>query len=238
MMQAGNRKILVYRPGQIWLLAAATAMLLLTAAYVLFDQGQQHAGGAVGRLQQERNELEQLSARQRAQIVELREQIAVLQRAGEIDRRATLEVRNDFAALQDELLGLRKELEFYRGIVSPGEVKHGLQVQQFNLEPGQEPGSFAFNLTLTQVKRNDRYVTGAIEISVQGVEDGEDKVLPFDQLLVGDQKDLKYRFRYFQHFEGMIRIPADFQPRQISIRLSPRGKGQPPGIEEVVEWPV
>ena len=159
-------------------------------------------------------------------------------RADDAPRLQSLFGRLSEESIYYRLLGLRKELEFYRGIVSPGEVKHGLRVQQFNLEPGQEPGSFAFNLTLTQVKRNDRYVTGAIEISVQGVEDGEDKVLPFEQLLVGDQKDLKYRFRYFQHFEGMIRIPADFQPRQISIRLSPRGKGQPPGIEEVVEWPV
>ena len=88
-------------------------------------------------------------------------------------------------------------------------AKAGLRIQEFSLEPAAESGRYRFSLTLVQVKRNERYVRGVIEIDVEGVEDGISKVLPFSRLIQGDTKTLKFKFRYFQHFEGEIRIPAN-----------------------------
>ena len=53
--------------------------------------------------------------------------------------------------MQDELLELRKELDFYRGIVSPGDREPGLRIQRFQLEPDTETGRVFYSLTLTQV---------------------------------------------------------------------------------------
>ena len=82
----------------------------------------------------------------------MQEQLAVLKRSSEIDRRATREVRNEYAGLREKAMELRKQLAFYKGIVSPGDAKPGLRVQRFHLEPTQEEGGFFFSLTLTQVK--------------------------------------------------------------------------------------
>ena len=73
---------------------------------------------------------------------------------------------------------------------------------------------------------------------VEGVEDGVTKLLPFAALVAGDSKALRFRFRYFQRFAGRIQLPGQFQPRRVTIRLSPRGKGQPPGVEQTLEWPA
>ena len=189
-------------------------------------------------MQQQRKEQEQRIRAQHDDILAMREQLAVLQRSSEIDRLASVNVRNEFAALQEELSQAREELQFYRGIVSPGDATAGLRVQKFNVEPAQVPGSFLYSLTLTQVKRNDRYVTGVVDIEVEGTEDGLVKLLPFSRLVAGESKALKYRFRYFQHFDGVIRIPAGFTPQRILIRVLPRGKGQPPAIEDSLDWPL
>jgi hypothetical protein len=93
-------------------------------------------------------------------------------------------------------------------------------------------------LTLTQVKRNERFVSGVVEMEVEGVEDGLTKLLPFATLAAGDSKALRFRFRYFQRLAGTIQLPDRFQPRRVTIRLSPRGKGQPPGVEKTLEWPA
>ena len=237
-MEAGNRKILVYRPAQVWLAISVGALLLAVGAYLLFQLGKQQAGAELEHLQRQRSALEQQLERQQGELMALPEQLAVLQRASEIDRQASLEVRNDFARLQGELLGLRKELDFYRGIVSPGAVEPGLRIQSFHLEPASQDGAFLYDLTLTQVKRNDRFVSGVIEMEVEGVEDGKTRLLPFAKLVEGDGKALKFRFRYFQRFAGRIQLPDRFQPRRVTIRLSPRGKGQPPGVEKTMEWPA
>jgi hypothetical protein len=237
-MQTANRKILVYQPVYVWLGIAVSMALLVAAAVVLFERGKSHAASGLEKLARQRSELEQRVAEVQKANLSLREQAAVSQRSSEIDRRASLEVRREFASLQDELLELRQELDFYRGIVSPGDATPGLRIQRFQLEPTTESGRIFYTLTLIQVKRNERYVRGVIEIEVEGQEDGNPKVLLFKKLAEGNSKALNYRFRYFQNFEGEIWIPPQFKPNKVRILLKPQGKGQLPGIEEVMDWPA
>jgi cell division protein FtsB len=237
-MEPGNRKILVYQPVYAGLGIALAAVLLAIVGYLLFQRGMYHASDELERLVEERAGLEQTIEELERHNRELREQIVILERSSEIDRRASLEVRNEFAGLQAELLELRKELEFYRGIVSPGDAKAGLRIQSFNIAPAEESGSFVYNLTLTQVKGNERYVRGVIEMEIEGLEDGEPKVLLFNKLAQENSKVLSYKFRYFQNFEGEIWIPAKFVPKRVRVLLKPRGKGQPSGVEKIMEWPV
>ena len=235
---SGDRKILVYQPVYAWLGLAVVMVFLATSAYLLFESGIRYSGERVERLTQQLDSIEgSYEALQQAN-TELQEQLAVLKRSSEIDRRATREVRNEYAGLREQVMELRKQLAFYQGIVSPGDARPGLRIQRFHLEPTQEEGGFFFSLTLTQVKRNERYVRGVVEMEIEGLEDGKPKVLEFRKLAAGNSKVLNFKFRYYQNFEGEIRIPAQFKPQQVRILLKPKGKGQPPGIEETMDWPV
>ncbi|MEA2079641.1 MAG: DUF6776 family protein [Pseudomonadota bacterium] len=237
-METGNRKILVYQPVYVWLGIAVSVALLMTAAYVLFESGKSYAAAELEKLARQRSELELRVAELQKANLSLSEQAAVSQRSSEIDRRASLEVRGEFASLQNELLELRKELGFYRGIVSPGDSKPGLRIQRFRLEPAPDSNSVFYTLTLTQVKGNERYVRGVIEMQVEGLEDGKPKLLTFKKLADGNSKALNYKFRYFQNFEGGIGIPPQFKPEKVRVLLKPQGKGQPPGIEQLLDWPT
>jgi heme exporter protein D len=234
----GNRKILVYQPVYVWLGVAVSVTLLVTAAWVSFERGKSYAASGLDKLTRQRGELQQRVAELQEANLSLREQAAVAQRSSEIDRRASLDVRREFASLQNDLLELREELEFYRGIVSPGDAKRGIRIQRLQLEPALESGGVFFSLTLTQVSQNERYVRGIIEMEVEGLEDGKPKVLLFKKLAEGNSKALNYRFRYFQNLEGEIWIPPEFEPKKLRVLLKPQGKGQPPAIEELMDWPT
>ncbi len=237
-MVSGDRKILVYQPVYAGLGLAVVLVFLVTAAYLLFESGIRYSGERVEQLTERLDSVgESYDALQQVN-VELREQIAVLKRSSEIDRRATREVRDEYAGLREQTMDLRKQLAFYQGIVSPGDNRPGLKVQRFHLEPAQEKGGFYYSMTLTQVKRNERYVRGVVEMEVEGLEDGKPKVLKFSNLAAGNKKVLNFKFRYFQDFEGEIWLPPKFEPRQLRILLKPRGKGQPAGIEETMDWPI
>jgi len=235
---SGSRKILVYQPAYAWLGLAVVLVFLATAAYLLFESGIRYSGERVEQLTQQLDGLEDgYEALQRVN-AGLQGQITVLRRSSEIDRRAAREVRDEYAGLREKVMELRKQLAFYQGIVSPGDVRPGLKIQRFHLEPTQEEGGFFYSLTLTQVKRNERYVRGVVEMEIEGLENGKPKVLKFSKLAADNSKALNFKFRYFQDFEGEIWIPPQFKPRQIRILLKPRGKRQPPGIEETMDWPV
>jgi hypothetical protein len=209
-MESGQRKILVYSPRTLWLALGMLVLLALLGATVAFNFGKQFAGDELVRLKLQRDQLEAQIENLEQHNGELREREAVLGRSSEIDRLASLEVRNSYAALQGELLELRKELEFYRGIVSPGTTASGLHIQRFELVPGSEANHFDYSLTLTQVKRNDRYARGAIKIEVNGVQDGKRVKLPMSALAAKGAASLNYKFRYFQHFSGELVVPEDF----------------------------
>ena len=236
-METGSRKILVYQPVYIWLGVAVSVVLLVIAAWLLFERGKSYAASGLDELTRQRSGLEQRVAELQKANLNLREQAAVAQRSSEIDRRASQEVRREFASLQNELLELRQELDFYRGIVSPGDAKPGLRIQRVQLEPAQPSGVF-FSLTLTQVSRNERYVRGVIEMEVEGLDDGKPKVLLFNKLAEENSKALKYKFRYFQNLEGKIWLPPQFEPKKLRVLLKPQGKGQPPAIEKLIDWPT
>ena len=237
-MESGHRKILMYRPAHVWLGAALTALLLLVAAYLVFDRGKLYAGAELVDLRKQRKEQARTINKQERRILELGEQVAVLQRSSEIDRRASQEVRKEFSVLQDELQSLRKELDFYRGIMAPHDAGGGLRIQKFDVKPTAREGGYAITLTLAQVKHNDRYATGSVELEVEGLEDGRSKVLVFSEIGVGDSKTLAYKFKYFQHLQGEIWVPAGFQPLRVKILVKSKGKGQPAGVEEIVDWPA
>jgi len=237
-MESANRKILVYQPAYVWMAAAVAAVVLVTAGYLLFRYGAGYAGGELDSFSSQREVLQRQLAEAREQNAALRQQLAILERSSEIDRRASLEVRDDIARLQDKMQVLRKELAFYRGIVSPADNRAGLTIQRFDLKRGATTGRYTFNLMLTQVKGNDKYAQGVVEISVEGLQDGNSRVLRFERLKAGDGKTMKLKFRYFQDFEGEFEIPEDFEPQRLTIRAKTSGKGQPPDVEKTMDWPV
>jgi hypothetical protein len=236
-MEPGNRKILVYQPAYIWLGAAIAVVILISAAYLLFQKGVHYAGTEWLALEQQGEALGRQLREAREQNVELSQQLAILERSSEIDRLASLEVRNEFAALQDQMLELSRELEFYRSIVSPKDGRTGLQIQHFAVKAGSSGGVFGYQLMLIQVQRNERYVRGVIEIEVEGVEDGKKRVLSLSAL-GSEKKNLKFKFRYFQEFGGELVIPDGFLPESVTVKVRPSGKGKPPGVDKTMEWPA
>lgn len=235
-MESGNRKIWVYQPSQLWWLVGLLLVLLLLSGYLLFERGKQFAGAELQRL----TTLSDLDADRIAGLqVEnhsLQQQIATLQRSSQVDRQASIQVRNELANLQDELLGLREELEFYRGIVSPGDAPAGLRIQEFQLESGAQESVYSYNLTLAQIQNNQRYVQGSIEIEFSGIENGKVKTRSLREL--SEKGEIKFKFRYFQNFSGRLNLPAGFKPDKVFIRVKPSGRSKLKVLEQTFDWSV
>lgn len=213
-------------------------LLLFTFYSVwLFDYGKRSASDELVELRQTYKKLQDKLDQTREEKKSLLERSAILERSSQVDRQANIGVRNEVVALQDELHEARKELELYRGIISPGDVKPGLRVQRLEIETTQEEGLYAFELTLTQVKRSGRSAQGQIGLEVLGEDNGHNAVIVFNKLADNGTRPLKFKFRYFQHFQGELRLPRDFKPRRIQVKLTPQGKKQPPAVEKEFAWP-
>jgi hypothetical protein len=211
--------------------------IALFAAWWLYELGKVRGVEELGALRTEHAMLETRHERLLEEATELRGRVAILDRSSQIDRQAALDIKDDLGQLEEELQAAREEIEFYRGIVAPGDVQSGLRIHRFTLEEGVVAAEYHYDLVLTQLKRNDQYVTGTVDWSISGIMVGEQGELALAGVTNPPVKQLKFRFRYFQELAGKITLPDGFEPQKVVLSIQPKGKGKLPAIEQTFDWP-
>ncbi len=169
-----------------------------------------------------------------ATVDDLKQQIANLQRAAQVNGVATRALRGTLAQREEEISGLRADLGFYSRLVGSGTQRHGLKVQEVKLQPISGSRGWNLVLSLTQTAKRGDEISGNVSVKVEGLRG--DKVVQLDWASLGDaaQKDgLPFQFMYFQQLQGTIVLPADFRPTRLRILVKPR-KGQP--VTRAVTW--
>jgi len=174
---------------------------------------------------------------QRAQLAEindLKQQVANLQRAGQVNEVATVALRGTLAQREKELSALRSDLGFYSRLVSGNGQRQGLKLQEVKLQPINGSRGWTLILSLTQNARRGSEISGHVTVSVEGLR--KDKVITLAWPALGDdaQKDgLPFRFTYFEQLQGTIVLPGDFRPTRLRIEIRPES-GE--AVSRAVAW--
>ena len=208
-----------------WLGAAWLASLLLTGLLVAMLSG--HASTAATVAQGDPRKL-------LGEIEALKQQVANLQRAAQVNDIANKSVRGTLAQREEELSALRADLGFYSRLVGGDAQRQGLKLQEVKLQPIVGSRGWNLSLSLTQnVKRGDES-TGNVLVSVEGLQNNKVARLDWPALGNAAQKDgMPFRFTYFQQLHGSMVLPADFRPTRLRIHVQP-ASGEP--LDRAVAW--
>ena len=233
-MKSGSLVVRHHSPWQKYAIWGIGTLIIVGSSWGLFVYGKMKAGfdqiessGIEERLQ---TTIESLKNER----VMLRDQIALLERSNQMDKQAYVEVDSSLKALQEEILELRGQVSFYRGIVAPKESSAGLRIERLEMASSAEERLYHYELVLTQVLKNQRTVTGSVDMEVEGLKGGRPHTLQLRNIAAAGKKDMDFRFRYFQKFDGDILIPEDFVPR--SVNVSVKASGTKKRIESSYEW--
>lgn len=219
--------------------APVTAVIaVLAVLWWIYDLGKLHGATELASARLKNTMLNTRNEKLVDEAERLREQVAVLQRSSQIDMQAATDVRTDLEKLEDELQAAREQVEFYRGIVSPGDVKAGLRIHHFGLEAGPVEGEYHYELVLTQLKRNEKFVNGVVEWKVSGMTAEGQQVLALADITEPSLKKQKFRFRYFQDLAGTVKLPAGFIPDRVELSIRPSGKRKQEPVVQSYDWPA
>ena len=232
-MKTGELVVKSHRPWQRWLMLIGSWVGVFAVALFSYWLGQIQAGYNLVETAHERETLQQALTEQKDKAKQQGEQVTVLERTQVIDSQSYDVVRNDLKQLQEENLELREEVEFYRGIVSPSDRQAGLAVQIFKLESADEEGLYHFELVMSQVLKNERFVKGVVKLFVHGVQDGEPLSLDFRDISPNKSVGRNLSFRYFQRMDGEIRLPEGFVPRSVMIEMKPQKRN---ALTKTFDW--
>ncbi len=223
-----------HRPGRHALLVLLAAAALIASGWLLFERGKVQAGldkeawiEAESQLRRQILDLEQRNA-------DLVRDNALLQRSADVDRTAYIEIQKTLAETQTATLALREELSFYRGLVTPSDKVEGLHVERLRLQPTVHERRFQYMVTLTQVRKNDRFAAGEVNLRVVGT--NGDQASSYRLADLSDvQGAVKFKFKYFQNFEGTLELPDGFLPETVLVEAKPSGKRLKP-VSKRFEW--
>jgi hypothetical protein len=153
----------------------------------------------------------------------LREQIAILERSGQVDKEAVQDVQKHFRELQDEISELKEELEFYRGIVAATKHGSGLRIQGLRLTATSEERQYHYQLVLTNMDKDDKVTSGKVAMNVDGRLGGAPQTLDFAAVAETGADTLAFKFKHFQRLEGNLRVPSGFDPARVGVSVQLEG---------------
>ncbi|MDJ0892278.1 MAG: hypothetical protein QNK18_13950 [Gammaproteobacteria bacterium] len=214
---------------------ALLLVLLLAAALVGSEYGRVDAAADISRTTAERDMLRQRVKTLATENAGLLERAAILERAAQVERQAYTHVDETLRDLQDQILDLKEELAFYRGIVTTSGKTRGLAIQSFKLESNGQDGEYRYKLVLTRAMKNDKVTRGLVSLTVSGEQEGSPRELTLSDLTGQGQAELKLHFRYFQRLEGQLALPQGFVPHRILVSVTTTGKKRS-RVEKTFDW--
>ncbi len=214
----------------------AFAALIAIVAYLIFEFGRIGGGynivEAVNISQAYEDHIEQLDN----EIIELKQEIALLETNREVDRTSYKVVEASLTELQAKIQEQRDEIAFYRGIVSPTDGNSGLRVQNLKLTRGKAEHEFNVRLVLVQAMKHDRKVSGNVNLTIVGDQNGVETSYDLTQLSAGDEDSAwAFSFRYFQDLDRQLVLPDGFTPERITVEVRSRTRSIS-SIEESFAW--
>ena len=230
-----NQKIIIIRHPVLWGLSfLAICCLILFLLWSSYEYGRRVAGYDRGN---ERAYIELLQAQleeSEAEILESKRQATMLERNSRIDDDASVQLKEILAKAQNEALELKKELSFYKSIVAPEQGERNVAIQTIQLSENAE-GGYQYKITVSQRGRNDQFARGTIDVSIKGISNGQPLTLALAKVANETKNPLKFSFKYFQKFEGVMKLPEAFQPDSLHIKVKP-SSGKLKTVEEQFAW--
>jgi hypothetical protein len=164
---------------------------------------------------------------------ELSRQVSMLTRSDQVSREANTRLQSLLAEREEEIAGLKADVDFYERLVGATSQRRGLSVHALRLQP-QQGGAWHFNAVLTQNLNRGSVSEGRLSLAIEGSQGGQLRRLDWTTLRQQPgAPGVDYSFRYFQELEGDVFLPAGFTPVRVIARLQPRRGAT---VEHSVTW--
>ncbi len=208
------------KPFLKWLIGALAAVLLIITFFMGRWDQERTLHQSYEMIQELNAKIETLTERNSSLLIKN----VRLSSDSKVDRDAYSSVNTSLVNLQREILTLKEELVFYRGIVAPAQTGFGVKLQELSVLKAAKDDEYQYKVVLTKSGRSNYSIRGDVNISIKGLVDGKSKSFTLNELSEEPKSKLKYSFRYFQIFEGTLELPAQFYPETVIVEIKSRTK--------------
>ena len=227
-----QRFVIVRKRGDVrgWLIFAAG--LWIASLIGTWHLSTRRAAPSLGAVSGELVDSSKQLREQQALVKQLRQQVATLKRSDQISRNANAELQSTLTEREEEVSGLRADVDFYERLVGSTGQRQGLRVHEAKFAP-EAGGTWHYTVTLTQNLNRGAISKGTMRFAVDGIRGGKMNTIKWDELLQRPGAPGKpFSFRYFQQLEDSVMLPPGFTPQRVRVSLSGNGGG----VDQTFAW--
>ena len=212
-----ERKPLVinYRPGQgYWVLAILLSIFVSTLL-----AGKLWGGKTYNREMAEKMQLEAKAADLEIGLSDAKLQLSRIKLSAEVDAIGLENARLEMIGLQRQIYQRDEELKLYQELLQDNDQPNGLSSGDLKLV-SMEDGRVRYRWVARQKSAKMKVLSVYSDLWVLGTRDGQAEILALNTL--DDQINtlpVKLEFKYFSINQGILELPAGFEPEQIRITL-------------------
>ena len=215
-----DRMIVVpYRPGRRLLLLFGSIFIISLGTLGGFGFGYYHIHKVEESFKDGFSEQRILLTELSAENLELKRQVAILERSGLLDQRVNETDQKSLSSLRDQLATLEQDLSFYKNVISKQTDDTGLMVSEWTLNRISKSNRYRYKLAVRQQDADgDTYLNGYVNVNLVGTQNGRNVVYSLSEVSKEqEQTDIKLRFKFFQDIEGELILPENFLPEYVKI---------------------
>lgn len=193
--------------------------LAISAVIVTFFVGRYWDGQKSAELLAEKLRLENKIDAIESELLLREEQLRNVLLSSEVDQVALENTRQQMVIMQRQIHTRDEDLRLYRDLLQDNDSPSGLSVSDFNLQP-LDPRRIRYRWVARQKNSKMRLLSVYAYMEIHGKRDGTNVVLSLSEL--NEQVDtmpLKIEFKYFSIQQGILRLPANFEPYNVRISL-------------------
>ena len=218
------------------LLGLLSIAAFITVAYRL---GKEHAEMDWQNAVNGRDQLEQAHDGALSEITRLKSSLeferAHSNRELQINQQAFNDISQTLLKTSQEIADLKEDLRFYESIIQTEGKGQGLQIRALSISATERPDRYGYSLIVVNGSYGKKKKKGTVKIELHGNHKGSEKVI-----FVKDEKGketIPLFYKYFQKLDGVLEMPAHFQPRRIKVSVKMHGK-KSDRVEKWYDWPL
>ena len=168
---------------------------------------------------------------------EIEKQVLKLERLADIDNGTSIRLQSEIKSLQEQVFNLRRELTFYKGIITASSYSRGLNIQGLHIETTRKQTFFKYKLVLTNIGNSDSITEVTIDMSVEGNDKSGFRALSSGDIIPGAELKRKIKVRNFERIEGNFSFPNGFEPLRVLVDLQQHDK-EKMRLHRIFEWHI
>lgn len=156
---------------------------------------------------------------------DLTARLVVVERQLQVERATRGTSLKEMEVLQGEIMKLKQDLAFYKGILAESSSGGTPKFEKLKLLPGAKSGEYTYQVGLSQAGRQDKPIRGSLQLVLHGTEAGA--AVSRQVGIDGQQKSIAVNFKKYRQVEGTFSVPPTMRADSLEIAFTALGELQP-----------